>query len=93
MWYVYLIIDKRSFPAQVENESSDPNDFGVSLTERIKRRKRAAQQSEAADKNNSFDESNYDSSYLFFRFGLKTVLTIILILFLVKYLYIFKHFI
>lgn len=43
----------------VENESSDPNDFGVSLTERIKRRKRAAQSSEVNDKNNSFDESNY----------------------------------
>ncbi|XP_026815896.1 nipped-B-like protein isoform X1 [Rhopalosiphum maidis] len=49
--------DKRSFPSQVENESSDPNDFGVSLTERIKRRKRAAQQSEVNDKNNSFDEN------------------------------------
>lgn len=43
----------------VENESADPNDFGVSLTERIKRRKRAAQSSEVNDKNNSFDESNY----------------------------------
>jgi len=59
------MIDKRNFPTQVENESSDPNDFGVSLTERIKRRKRAAQQSEVNDKNNSFDESNYVLSYLF----------------------------
>jgi len=62
---VFIIIDKRSFPSQVENESSDPNDFGVSLTERIKRRKRAAQQSEVNDKNNSFDESNYGLSYIF----------------------------
>lgn len=37
---------------KVENESSDPNDFGVSLTERIKRRKRAAQPSETNDKSN-----------------------------------------
>lgn len=37
---------------------NDPNDFGVSLTERIKRRKRAAQSSEANEKNN--DESNYE---------------------------------
>lgn len=67
---MFIIIDKRSFPSQVENESSDPNDFGVSLTERIKRRKRAAQQSEVNDKNNSFDESNY---YLLFFFQIWTL--------------------
>lgn len=48
------VVEKGSFPPK-ENESSD--DFGVSLTERIKRRKRAAQSSDVNDK--SFDESKY----------------------------------
>lgn len=51
-----LFVDKGSFQSQVENENSDANDFGVSLTERIKRRKRAAQ---PVNDKNSFDESNY----------------------------------
>lgn len=48
----------------MQNDNSDSNDFGVSLTERIKNRKRPAQSSEINDKNNSLDKSNY---------GLKTI--------------------
>lgn len=44
-----------------EASANDPNDFGVSLTERIKRRKRAAQSSETNEKNN--DESNYNLKF------------------------------
>lgn len=53
-----MLIDKGGYQTQVENEISDANDFGVSLTERIKRRKRAAQPPEVNNSNN-IDESNY----------------------------------
>lgn len=53
--FVLEFIDISGNQVKEENKSSDPNDFGVSLTERIKRRKRAAQSSEVNEKN---DESN-----------------------------------
>lgn len=53
--FVLEFIDKSGNQVKEENKSSDPHDFGVSLTERIKRRKRAAQSSEVNEKN---DESN-----------------------------------
>jgi hypothetical protein len=54
-----------SFPEQVQNDNSDSNDFGVSLTERIKNRKRPVQSSEMNDKNDSFDKSNYGLMFIF----------------------------